>query len=119
MADKATRISTTNARQVFSDLVNRVVYGKEHVMLTRRGKDLAAVIPVDLYNFLVEVLESAERARQAFQDPKARWYDEEEARQVFLEGADPGDLEGRGVRPEQARAAEKKGAMRAAGGDRK
>ncbi len=40
-------MSTSEARQDFSEVINRAAYGKERVVLTRRGKKLVAVIPVE------------------------------------------------------------------------
>jgi prevent-host-death family protein len=40
-------ISTVEARNNFSDIVNRAAYGKERVILTRRGKPIAAIIPAE------------------------------------------------------------------------
>ena len=40
-----TRLGVSKARQEFADLVNRVAYGGERVVVHRRGKDLVAVIP--------------------------------------------------------------------------
>ena len=40
-------LSTVEARGNFSDLVNRSAYGKERVVLTRRGKGVAAVVPIE------------------------------------------------------------------------
>ena len=40
-------MSTVEAREQFSDVVNRAAYGKERVLLTRRGKELAAVVPIE------------------------------------------------------------------------
>ncbi len=40
-------LSTTAAREDFSEVINRAAYGKERVVLTRRGKKLVAVIPVE------------------------------------------------------------------------
>ena len=37
-------MSTVEARENFSDMINRAAYGKEEVILTRRGKKLVAVI---------------------------------------------------------------------------
>lgn len=42
-----TRLRTSKARQDFSDTLNRVVYGRERIVLARRGRDLAAIIPMD------------------------------------------------------------------------
>jgi prevent-host-death family protein len=52
-------LSTTEAREAFADLVGRVAYGKERVVITRNGKRQAAVIPVED----LERLEALERER--------------------------------------------------------
>jgi prevent-host-death family protein len=39
--------TTVEARNSFSELVNRAAYGKERVVLKRRGKAVAAVVPID------------------------------------------------------------------------
>ena len=43
-----TRMDTVTARNNFSELVNRVAYGNEIIILTRRGKDVAAIVPVSM-----------------------------------------------------------------------
>ena len=40
-------LSTAAARDSFARVVNRAAYGKERVVLTRRGKPLAAVVPIE------------------------------------------------------------------------
>jgi prevent-host-death family protein len=50
-----TRISTVEARDQFADVVNRVAYGKERVILTRRGKELVAVVPIEDVRLLEEL----------------------------------------------------------------
>jgi prevent-host-death family protein len=42
-----TRLNVSKAREEFPDLVNRAAYGKERTIVSRRGKDLAAVIPIE------------------------------------------------------------------------
>jgi len=42
-----TKVSTKEARDQLSELVNRAAYGKERIVLTRRGKDVAALVPLD------------------------------------------------------------------------
>ena len=42
-----TRISVAQAKQHLADLLGRVAYGKEHVMITRRGKPMAVLVPPD------------------------------------------------------------------------
>lgn len=44
MADE---IPVTEARAQFSELVNRVGYGKERIVLTRHGKPLVALVPAE------------------------------------------------------------------------
>ena len=41
------KVSTVKARNEFSDIINRAAYGKERVVLTRRGKDIVAVVPIE------------------------------------------------------------------------
>lgn len=40
-------INTAHAKEQFIDLVNRVAHEKERIILTRRGKDIAAIIPIE------------------------------------------------------------------------
>ena len=40
-------ISTVKARENFSELINRSAYGKERVVLTRKGKGVVAVVPIE------------------------------------------------------------------------
>ncbi|MCX6637244.1 MAG: type II toxin-antitoxin system prevent-host-death family antitoxin, partial [Acidobacteria bacterium] len=42
-----TRLNVSKAREEFPEVVNRAAYGKERTILSRRGKDLAAVIPIE------------------------------------------------------------------------
>ncbi len=39
-------MSTVEARENFSEMVNLAAYGQNRVMLTRRGKPLAVVVPI-------------------------------------------------------------------------
>ena len=40
-------ITAAEARKQWADLLNRVAYGKERVVVTRHGKELAALVPVE------------------------------------------------------------------------
>ena len=66
-----TRVSTTRAREALSDVINRVVYQGERIVLERHGKDVAAVVSVaDLE--LLEQLEDRmdlEEARRRLKEP--------------------------------------------------
>lgn len=43
----AKKLSATEARQEFAHIVNRVAYGGERVILHRRKKPVAAVVPIE------------------------------------------------------------------------
>ena len=42
-----TKVTTKEARDQLSELVNRAAYGKERIVLTRRGKGVAALVSLD------------------------------------------------------------------------
>ena len=50
-----TKISTAEARKKFSNIVNRVAFGKESIILTRRGEELAALVAMDELRLLQEL----------------------------------------------------------------
>ena len=50
----ATVVSTLEAAEKFADLVNRVAHNKERFILTRRGKEIAAIVPLDDLHLLLE-----------------------------------------------------------------
>ena len=67
MADnKDNSISTTEARNQFSRLINRAAFGKERILLTRRGEELVALVPAEDLR-LIEALEE----RMDLDDAKA------------------------------------------------
>jgi len=41
------KVTTADARKNFADVVNQVAYGKEPIILTRRGKELAALVSIE------------------------------------------------------------------------
>lgn len=41
------RLNVAEAKQRFSDLLGRVAYGRERVMITRRGRPMAMLVPVE------------------------------------------------------------------------
>jgi prevent-host-death family protein len=43
----AEEIPVTQARAEFAELVNRVVYGGERIVVTRHGRPLAALVPAE------------------------------------------------------------------------
>jgi len=42
-----TRLAASKAREDFADILNRVAYRGERIILHRRGKDVAALVPVE------------------------------------------------------------------------
>jgi len=61
------KISTADARKKLANIVNRVAFGKEAFVITRRGEALAALVPVEDLKLLQEIEErrDVEDARQA------------------------------------------------------
>ena len=54
-------MSTVEARENFSDMINKAAYGNQHVVLTRRGKPLVAVVSLnELEALKAKVRESIE-----------------------------------------------------------
>ena len=42
-----TAVSVADARSDLADLLNRVAYGKERLVITRHGRELAALVPIE------------------------------------------------------------------------
>lgn len=64
----------SEARESFSTTVNRVAFGGERVVLTRHGRRVAAVVPIEDLE-LLEQLEDArdlDDVRRALADPENR-----------------------------------------------
>ena len=68
------QVNTVNARAQFSEIINRAAFGKERVTLTRRGKEIVAVVPIEDVK-LLEALEDKidlEEARVALAEAKKK-----------------------------------------------
>ena len=72
-----TRLNVSKAREEFPEVVNRAAYGKERTIVSRRGKDLAAVIPMDDLR-LLERLAREEMDRIDLEDARAALKEAEE-----------------------------------------
>ena len=48
-------LPANKARQGFADTIHRAAYGKERVVVRRRGKEIAAVVPIDDLRLLEEL----------------------------------------------------------------
>jgi prevent-host-death family protein len=64
-------VSTAEARKKFSEIVNKVAYGKEPIVLTRRGEEIAALISMEALVFLqlIEERIDIEDAKKALEEP--------------------------------------------------
>jgi len=49
-------LNTSDAREQLAEVLNRVAYAKDRVRITRRGKEIAAVVPIEDLE-LIEKLE--------------------------------------------------------------
>ena len=75
-------ITTVKARGRFSDMVNRAGYGKERIVLTRRGKPVAALVPIEDVRLLEELEDrfDLEDARKAMEEEGSIPWEEVKAR---------------------------------------
>jgi prevent-host-death family protein len=65
------KITTADARQKFSNIINRVAFGAESFVLTRRGKPIAALVSIKELELLQTIEDNLdiEDARKAKSDP--------------------------------------------------
>lgn len=74
-----TKISAADARSDFAEIINRASFGKERFVLTRRGKKLAAIIPVEDLELLEELEDrmdvAAAKAALAESDERVSYQD--------------------------------------------
>lgn len=69
-----TRLAVTKAREELAEMLNRVAYGRERVILERRGRSVAALVPIEDLE-LLEMLEDRldlEAAKRALAEAKAK-----------------------------------------------
>lgn len=67
-------ITTASAREHFSEIINRTSYGKERIVLSRRGKDLVAIVPLEDLK-LIEIIEDQldlQDAKEAIKEAKQK-----------------------------------------------
>ena len=74
-------LPASQARARFSEVVNRAAFGRQRVVLTRRGKPFAAVVPIEHLALLEEMEDraDAEDYRAALEaargKPTVKWED--------------------------------------------
>ena len=56
--------STVEARERFSDIVNETAYGKEPVIITRRNKEVVAIVSIEDLRLLREANHALEELRR-------------------------------------------------------
>jgi len=69
-----TKLPASQVRKDFAEALNKVAYQRERIVLHRRGKDVAALVPMEDLE-LLEALEDQhdiEAADKALVDPKNR-----------------------------------------------
>jgi prevent-host-death family protein len=67
-----TTMTTVDAKEKFTDLINQVSHNKERVILVRRGKEVAAIVPLEDLQFLesTQGRHDLEEAIDAFKEAK-------------------------------------------------
>ena len=67
----STTISTVDARKNFADIVNKVAYGNEPIVLTRRGQEVAALVSMKEFELLQQIENriDIEDAKKALAEP--------------------------------------------------
>jgi len=67
-------VNTTEVRENLADVLNRVAYGKDRLRITRRGKQLAAVVPIEDLEYLERLEDEIDirEAKRALADIKKK-----------------------------------------------
>jgi prevent-host-death family protein len=65
-------VSVSEARETFAELVNRAAYGHERVRVVRRGRPVAAIVPIGDLELLERLEDEVDllAARDALADPE-------------------------------------------------
>lgn len=69
-----TSINSADAKEIMTDLINRVAHDKERIILTRRDKEIAALIPIEDLK-LLEAMQSKndlEEATEALKEARSQ-----------------------------------------------
>ena len=68
------KVSAAKAREQFSEMINRAAYGKETIIITRGGKDAAALVPAEAVKLLLELEEQLDvaEARRILKESKKK-----------------------------------------------
>lgn len=69
------KLTASEARQNFSDILNRAAYGGERVIVHRGKKPLAALVPIEDFEILEQLEDRAdlEEIRKRLKEPTVPW----------------------------------------------
>ncbi|MCZ6751725.1 MAG: type II toxin-antitoxin system prevent-host-death family antitoxin [Acidobacteria bacterium] len=69
-----TRLNASEVRSDFADILNRVAYGGERIVLHRRGKNVAALVPLEDFALLEKLEDNIDlkEARTALAEAKKK-----------------------------------------------
>ena len=69
------KVTTSTARTEFADILNRVAYAGERVILHRHKKPVAAVVPIEDLEILEQIEDRAdlEEVRKRLKEPTIPW----------------------------------------------
>ena len=69
------KLTASSARQNFSDMVNRAAYGGERIIVHRRKKPVAAVVPIEDLELLEKIEERIDlaEARKRLKESTIPW----------------------------------------------
>lgn len=64
------KYTSAAARAEFAEITNRAAYGKERIIVTRKGKDIIAIVPIEDVKLLEEIEDrmDIEDAREALKE---------------------------------------------------
>ena len=65
-------VGVSEARDSFAELINRAAYGHERVLVSRRGRPIAAIVPIEDIEFIERIEDELDRhaAVEALADPE-------------------------------------------------
>ncbi len=80
-------VNTVEARKNLAELVNKVAYGEDSIILTRRGKQVAALISMEEFELLhrLEDLIDIQEAKKALATPEKNISHEEFWKELGIE----------------------------------
>ncbi|WP_234571927.1 type II toxin-antitoxin system Phd/YefM family antitoxin [Rhodohalobacter sp. 614A] len=79
-------VNSSSARQSFSDILNDSGYGGQRIVVTRKGKAVAAVVPIEDLEAIqaLEDHKDVEEARRILSDSKSEFIPWEQAKKELI-----------------------------------